>query len=429
MGIVPSLDVLRNATPAQLEQAAAYNHRELFCLEATARGGEVCTNAGLTWTYAGPDHAGMVAFPALPDERAGLLLDEMMAWYRAHPPRGAGCWSLYPPLPADIGVRLLARGFQPGWWPCWMALDLANIRHHPNPPGLQVLADNSLSTLPVQDLPYGGDEGAVSPAFIAAHPERVQRFIAVLDGNIVGHSCVLFSTGPYGAAGIYNVGVVPAMRRRGIGKAVVLAACRYAQELGYHYAVLNATGRRMYQQVGFQWISDGRTWWLQTSRFITHPPTPDQVALAEAVGRGDLPALEGPGSLFNSNDLNRPITNGMTLVELAVHCRQPAAAQWLMDHGAACTPLAAWDLGWKDRAAALLAADPAAVNHLYGHLQNTLLHIAAERNDVALAQLALAARPNLQLKDKVYNGTPLDWALHFQRAAITRLIQAQMDAS
>lgn len=272
---LPDLSVLKEATAAQLEQAAAANHRELFYQNAIAQGGEVKINDGLCWTYAGAGKGAMIAFPSLEENNAAAQLDEMMEYYRAHPPKDLGCWSLDPPQPADIGIMLLARGFQPGWKPCWMALDLEAIKaDHPAPDGLQVYADNDTPVHNIIYLPYAGDDGAVSQALMKAQPNRTQRFIATLNGEVVAHSCVFLTTGEYGTAGLYNVGVVPWARQKGIGKAIVLAACMYARKQGYHYAVLNGTGRRMYEQLGFQWISYGITWWLQKNYFLTNPPTP-----------------------------------------------------------------------------------------------------------------------------------------------------------
>jgi ribosomal protein S18 acetylase RimI-like enzyme len=417
--------VLQNATPAQLEQAVAQNHRELFYLEALALGGEVRTRDGLVWTYGGAAASAAVVFPSMADNHAGALLDEMMAYFRAHPPNAVGCWSLAHPQPADIGTRLLARGFQPGWAPCWMALDLDEMNdNHPVPPGLQIRADNHTDVQQVKDLPYAIDNGGAARALRRTYPDRIQRFIAYLDGEIVAHSSVLFTTGDYGVGGIYNVSVVPQARNRGIGKAITLAACRYAKERGYRYTVLNAAARHLYELIGFKWINNGLTWWLVGNRYITQPPSAAQVALAEATGRSDTAALDKMGHRFTPADLNTPITNGMTLMQLAVHCRQPASAEWLIAHGAICSALDAWDLGWKDRAAALLIANPQEVNRLYDQEQLTILHTAAQRNDIELARLALAAKPDLRIKDTMHGGTPLDWAEYFRRPEITALIKA-----
>jgi GNAT superfamily N-acetyltransferase len=426
MSIPPLSDplLLRNATPAQLELAAADNHRQLFLLEASAGNGEVQTAGGLSWTYTSPYHDAMVPFPSLTNENVGPMLDRMMAWFREHPPKGAGCWSLQPTQPASLGVRLLARGFQPGWKPCWMALDLAAMQHHPTPPGLQIHADNDTPTDTVPGLPYAGDDGAVSPALMQQFPDRAQRFLARLDGQIVGQTCVLFTKGEYGVAGIYNVGVVPAARRQGIARAVLLAACQHAAERGYQYATLNATGRRMYEQAGFRWIGNGHTWWLTNRNYLTHPPSSTLVALAEAIGLGDMAALSGMAGTFSPNELNAPLANGMTLMQLAVHCHRPLSAEWLLQHGAAYTALDAWDLHWKDRAAALLAADPEEVDRRYGQQQSTLLHIAAERNDAGLASLALSARPSMEIVDSANKATALDWAVYFNRTEIIRLIRS-----
>jgi GNAT superfamily N-acetyltransferase len=424
---------LENATSEQLEQAAALNHQEWFCLNALAAGGEVQQAEGVTWTYAGPLYEGMVAFPRLVEGRAGAQLDEIVDYYRRIQPKGVGCWSLEPPQPHDLNARLLARGFQPGWHPCWMALDLQQMHgDHPRAAGLKIEEDNERDISGVPELPFATpDDGAANQRVAQQAPGRVQRFVATLDGAIVGHSAVLLTTGPYGAAGIYDVGVTPAARGEGVGKAVTLAACLYARTHGRRYAVLNATGRRMYEQLGFTWIGDGWTWWLKIPRLVAYPPTPEQVALVEALCTGDLERLAQPGRDFDVDDLQRPVTNGMTLLELAVHCRQPAAATWLIAQGVTLDALAAWDLGWKPQAAQLLADHPEEANKPHGEWGATLLHLAAQRDDVELAQLALSAGPDLHQKDASFQSTSLGWARHFQRAEIIRLIEAQLagDAS
>ena len=256
--------VLTDTTSRQLEQAVALNHQELFFRNAIARGGEIRTTGGLSYTYEGPDHQSMIAFPFLHDDEADGQLDEMMEWYRERPNQGIGCWSLDPPRPADLGDKLLQRGFQDGWRPCWMALDLGQINEAFAPSSqLQIVADNDLSLLEVKNLPYTGHHGAISAGLMrqGQGQEQVQQFVAILKGKIVGHCAVFFTAGSFGVAGLYNVAVVPSARGRGIGKALVTAACQYARDRGYRYAVLNGTGRRMYEQMGFRWVGDGFTWW------------------------------------------------------------------------------------------------------------------------------------------------------------------------
>jgi predicted N-acetyltransferase YhbS len=247
-------------TDRQLEQAVAHNHAQLFYSNAIARGGEVRTAGAITYTYDGRDFQSMIAFPRLDATTADAQLDEMMAWYREHPTRGLGCWSLAPPQPEDLGARLLARGFQDGWRPCWMAADLEEVGQE-IPVQLQIVADNYLSLHHLKDIPYTGERGAVSPALLKDHPERTRQFIALLNGTIVGHSTAYLTSGELGVAGIYDVAVAPSARGKGIGKALVQAACTYGRGKGLRFAVLNATGRHIYEQVGFRHIGDGMTWW------------------------------------------------------------------------------------------------------------------------------------------------------------------------
>jgi GNAT superfamily N-acetyltransferase len=413
----------QEASPRELQQAAALNHSVLFRQEALTLGGSVITREGLQWTSGSPSCTSMIAFPELLLGQEGRRLDELMDFYLRHPPKGAGCWSLDPPQPSDLGVRLLARGFQPGWRPRWMALDLERLQtDHPFPKGLTISIDNNSSLEGVQQLPYA--QVIIPSLSLAEIPRQWTRFVARMQGKVVAHSVVFLTTGNFGAAGIYHVGVVPRARHLGIGKAVTVAACLHAREKGYRYSVLNSTdaGRRTYEQLGFATVGEGWTWWLMTERLLSRPPSPEEVRLAEAIGRGDLETLYGLHPCFALPGFDRRMTNGMTLMELAVHCRQPATAEWLVNSGAGYTVLDAWDLGWKDRARERLRDDPKTVNQLYGEWDKTLLHVAAERNDEELTRLALSAAPDLRLRDKAYRATSLDWAKYYGHSSIADMI-------
>ena len=156
--------LISEAMHGQLQHAAAHNHTELFKQNAVNNGGEVCTKDGVTWTY-DRVKGGNIAFPQLVKENATNLLDEITDYYRALKETNIGCWSLHPLPYRALGVKLLARGFQPGWKPNWMAIDLAHINiGYPIPPGLEIHPDNTTDTRPLTNLPYSGDRGAVGEA-------------------------------------------------------------------------------------------------------------------------------------------------------------------------------------------------------------------------------------------------------------------------
>lgn len=419
-----SPQTLQSATPEQLEQAVAYNHTELFRQEAIALGGQILFSNGLYYTTGTSQSSSMIAFPDLRAGDADGELDALVGFYLRHPPGGAGCWSLDPPRPADLGIRLMARGFQPGWRPHWMALDLQEVQaHHLFPRGLSIVRDNESSLMAVRNLPYAR---VVMPRLSdAAIPGQWVRFVASVRGKVVGQSVVFLTVGEWGVAGIYHVGVVPRARNKGIGKAVTLAACLYARERGYRYAVLNSTdsGRAAYGGLGFYPVGDGWTWWMTIERLLAQPPGPLEIRLAEAVGRGDAAELAALRAEYPAYDLNRKLTNGMTLIQLAIHCRQPNAAGWLVEGGSGYTALDAWDLGWKDRARLLLRSDRRQIQRLYGKEEKSLLHVAAERNDPELAELALAAGSDPHWRDNTWKATPLEWANHFGYTVIARMIE------
>lgn len=420
---------------AWFEMAVADNHRALFRIEAEAAGGEERHMNGLTWTFAGPSHPATISFPELPADGAGAILDKLMGSFFREPPASAGFWSLDPTMPADLGLMLLARGFQPGWRPDWMSMDLQAWNADGKAAafeGLVIVEDNDSDLRSVGMLPYADSRTALKYKWDVRNTKggkvHIQRFVAKVRKDVIGHACVLCTTGPLAVAGIYEVGVVHKARKHGIGKALVEAACRYARNLGYHYTVLNATrvGKSVYEKVGFRSFGQGWTWWLLNDRWRTEPLTITAVCLAEAIGRGDLDALNGMD--IPADILDNGMMNGMSYIDLAVQTQQPASATWLIKKGLNISPLQAWDLGWQDQAGNILKANPDQVDATYGQFSQTLMHTAVERNDEHLARMLLSLRPNLAIKDSIYRGTALDWARYFGRENLVHLLESASQA-
>ncbi len=418
---------LYDAAPRLLAAAVAWNHREFYVLQARAVHGQIHQADGVTWTNPGAGQEPMILFPELDPRRAGEQLDTIIQSYCERPPQQlVGCWSLEPPRPPDLGVYLLARGFQPGWQPRWMWLDLERMQlHHAVPEGLRI---ELLETAPAWEAPelpyYSRAAAAISQAMAALPPRRIWHFVAWLNDEPVGQSTLLLTTGPLGIAGLYGVGVVPGARNRGVGKAMTAAACRHAQALGARIAMLNGTGEPMYRQLGFERLGYGQTWWLNVPRLAAHPPSRQRIALAEALGRGDLAALARQGF---DEPFDQPLANGMTLLDLAAHTQQPASAEWLLGQGAVLELLPAWNLGWHDRVIHLLGVHPELANRRHGEMGATPLHTAVERDDIALARVLLAARPDLSIEDTTFGGTPLGWAWHLGRDEVRTLIEQHQD--
>jgi ribosomal protein S18 acetylase RimI-like enzyme len=270
------------------------------------------------------------------------------------------CWSL--DEDKRLGTFLIARGFEWGWQPWWMALDLDELPDEE--PRHQVLSRR---------------RGA-------AHVLAVRNGGQNVGGVVVN---------PWrGVAGIYDMGVWPAYRRRGIGRALTLSACRVARDAGCTHAVLNATpdGELLYSTVGFQRLGEGRTWW----RHPGERTTPRQAALVEAIGLGDLEALEELEP--TAAELERPIGGAGPPLVITALTRQAASADWILAHR------------------------PDLVSCGLGSPGYTLLHACVEWDAPEVAAVALARGADRSIRDHEHNGTPLSWARHFGRDEIARLL-------
>jgi GNAT superfamily N-acetyltransferase len=348
----------------------ASNHRAWFRRQAGVRGGRVERVGGLHIVVAG--RFGTIAFPS--GRAVGLReqLDDAMAL-------GLGamsCWALREDR--RLGTLLVARGFEWGWQPHWMACNLSTI---PDDTGRHevVQAEGDVPN----DLPYA----SAGPLPRAAH-----QLMVLASGRPVGHVAV----NPWrGIAGIYDMGVADGWRRHGIGRALTLAACRLGHELGCSHAVLNATGEGepLYRGAGFESLGLGRTWWL-------HPgprPTTRQAALVEAIGFGNLDALTALEP--TRAELEEAIPGGGPPLAVAVVTGRADVADWLLARR-------------PDLASAPVETRGA-----------TLMHVAVECDDEALLRVALAHGADRTARDAIWNGTPLDWAEHLGRERLAGVLR------
>ena len=87
-----------------------------------------------------------------------------------------------------------------------------------------------------------------------ARPRRVWHVGAWRDREPVGHATLNVTIGRLGVAGIYDMGVSKHERRRGIGRALTMAALDLGRAAGCSFATLNATpeGELLYRQLGFR---------------------------------------------------------------------------------------------------------------------------------------------------------------------------------
>ncbi len=222
-------------TPDELLRANLVNHRAMFrrTTDAVERFGRV----ELAYAANGD---GALTFP-----RSARGLGPAVDRIHALGLTNLGVWSARPN--AALGEFLLARGFQLGWQPHWMSLALDRLTAEP--PAFALTDTTSAAT---EHLPYGHP---------GPDPLHVVHLAIVERGETIGH----VSVNPWrGVAGIYSMGVAKPARRRGVGRALVLGACRRARELGCHTVTLNATamGEPVYRRAGFGSQGFGQTWWL-----------------------------------------------------------------------------------------------------------------------------------------------------------------------
>jgi GNAT superfamily N-acetyltransferase len=208
---------------------AAINHCSWF-----GRGREHHRVGGIS-LYLGPHDATLAFPPAGADPRTAVELAVGAGV------REIGCWALRPD--AALGARLTELGFQDGWQPHWMGLEPAAAGASAPPHQVEATAACA------PDLPYRHER-----------PPGGRHFVVRGEGRIVGHAIVALADG---TAGLYDMGVLPTWRRRGVGRSLALACIDHARGAACRSLTLNATGEGepLYRSVGFRSLGLGMTWW------------------------------------------------------------------------------------------------------------------------------------------------------------------------
>lgn len=312
----------------RLTLAGTANHRSMFATQALAAGGSAEARYGGVVVYR-PGAEVLVGFPDVPPDDASDFADEIVAFARERRPLGqVGWWTMDEASSAQLGVPLLARGFQWGWRPYWMALDPAHLdAGHPRPASLLVMEIDKDTGRDLVGLPYQPDLGTTFSS--------LRYFAAFLDGAGVGIVMLHLSEFEGEAVGgIYGTEVLEAARGQGVGTALTVAASRCAREVGCTRVLLNSTpwAVSVYRRAGFTALGEaGQTWWMPEANLQAAPPSRHTVALIEAVGAGDVSAVR---AALEAEPVHHEakLACDRTLVEVAELVGQPAMAQWLRTH-------------------------------------------------------------------------------------------------
>src|SRR6266542_449463 len=255
----PRLDAL---SPPQVAAAIEANDAAFLLGLGQAGGGEVRDDARLRWVIGGApvDYHDCVVHANLAPEEVDAAIDEAVARFRAY--GLPATWHVGPTTrPADLGERLLTRGFSGGWSDIGMAADLRALHDdQPAPADLHIVRARSAQDLDAWVRARALDpEGELESRWVADVYLRIglgddvpwRHYVGWLEGQPVATATLLLTAG---VAGVYFVLTAPEARRRGIGAAITLAALREARDLGYRIGVLGASamGLPLYRRLGFK---------------------------------------------------------------------------------------------------------------------------------------------------------------------------------
>lgn len=249
-------------SPEVMQRAIEENGAAFLLAMGEAGGGEQYSDTSITWTLGGSsiDYHNAVVAANLSEEQLDSAITQVEV--RLNAAQLPGTWHLGPSMrPADLGERLVQRGWQHDGADLGMAMRLDQLPDVQLPTGCQIEQVGTAAALDIwrQTLGSGFGAGPEEADWAAEVFARLgysgdsawRHFIAYLDGKAVGVT-TLFMT--LGQAGIYFVFTRPEARRKGIGAALTVYALAVGRELGATIGVLGSSqmGQRLYESIGFQ---------------------------------------------------------------------------------------------------------------------------------------------------------------------------------
>lgn len=163
------------------------------------------------------------------------------------------------PPPGGIDDDLVARGFTVSEIP-GMRMELAKLPRPAVPDGVDVrTVDDDPALLEVattiafttNGFPVDATRPMLEMLERMPGRERFRTFLATIDGEPAATSTLLVADD---TAGLYNVGTLPAFRRRGLGRLVSVAALAAGRSEGARVGVVHASpdGEWVYRALGFE---------------------------------------------------------------------------------------------------------------------------------------------------------------------------------
>ena len=250
------------------------NVAEWLRLQAIVPGVELHDDPDITWmVHPGQAWSNAAVMIRLAKSTAASRLDTLVARYRAHR-RGMGLWVSPSATPDTLPELLKARGLRCRKRFPAMLRDLSKARPISQAPA-------GITILPLTDVdrfrttPHPSIGPLTTPlrrmafeslsALVRNDPARCRAFVAWSGEAPVGATLVFLGTE---CAGLNDVDVVEACRRRGIGAALVDHSCRFSAESGASSIVLLATGmgQRVYERCSFVEVALFGYWYRSFQR-------------------------------------------------------------------------------------------------------------------------------------------------------------------
>jgi [ribosomal protein S18]-alanine N-acetyltransferase len=394
--------------PEQLRTAIYDNQRQwvrrIGALDTCGAPCAVHEHGGVLAARTGTTGAIMLPAGTSPDHAA---LAHALGWLRASGSGNVLVWAAGPDPDAD--AWLLAHGAQEYFVPQWMSRSM----DHPLPEApagpanvTRARAADLPALLNATELPYFSPWQASTVVRLATrdHPDTVALVVARVGGEIAGRGVLSLAQSPLGTtAGIYDVGIIPAWQRQGIGRQLVHAMLEVARNHEVDIVTLNSTpaGEHLYRSFGFEDAGKGQTWHLPTT-VLVHPPDQDDVRFALRVTRGE--PLGGLAHLAS-----RLLPNRETPLALAARFDQVETARELLAMGTVPDIAALWELGLEEEALAAMRRHPPALNARHGAKQVAPLHLSIFWNDLALLRALLDHGADPAVRDGVFDGDAWAW--------------------